>query len=70
MTNSPEKRNKISNNFMNLNSRCPDVRGYSERNIRNMKKFYGTYKKLQSVVAELLFKVSWTNHVIILNKTI
>ncbi len=34
-----------------------------------MKKFYDTYEKLQPVVAELLFKVLWTNHVIILNKT-
>ena len=54
---------------VDLRLRYPDVRGYSERNLRNMKKFYDTYEKLQPVVAELLFKVSWNNHVIILNKT-
>ncbi|PKP56017.1 MAG: hypothetical protein CVT88_10680, partial [Candidatus Altiarchaeales archaeon HGW-Altiarchaeales-1] len=54
---------------MDLRLRYPDVRGYSERNLWNMKQFYETYEKLQPVVAELLFKISWTNHVIILNKT-
>jgi len=52
-----------------LRMRYPGVRGYSERNLWNMKRFYETYQKLQPVVAELLFKVSWTNHVLILDKT-
>jgi len=64
---------------MDLRLRYPDVRGYSITNLWNMKRFYETYQKLQPVageskilqpvVAELLFNVSWTNHVLILNKT-
>ena len=52
-----------------LKLKYPDVKGYSVRNLWNMKRFYETYRKMQPVVAELVFKVSWTNHVIILNNT-
>ncbi|MEK6948856.1 MAG: DUF1016 N-terminal domain-containing protein [Nanoarchaeota archaeon] len=52
-----------------LRLKYPDVKGYSARNLWNMKRFYETYQKLQPVVAELLFKVSWTNHILILDKT-
>ncbi len=69
----------------------PEVKGYSVRNLWNMKRFYETYQKLQTMSgeskklqpttaefkgeklqalpAELLFKVSWTNHALILDKT-
>lgn len=52
-----------------LKFRYKDIKGYSIRNLWNMKRFYETYQKLQPVVAELLFQVSWTNHVLILDKT-
>lgn len=62
-----------------LRIKYPGVKGYSAANLWNMKRFYETYqklqpvagesKKLQPVVAELIFKVSWTNHVLILDKT-
>lgn len=52
-----------------LRLKYPDTKGYSIRNLWNMKKFYETYQKLQPPVAELVFSVSWTNHVLILNKT-
>jgi len=48
---------------MDLRLRCPDVRGYSIMNLWNMKRFYEVYQKLQPVVGELLFDVSWTNHI-------
>ena len=51
-----------------LRLKYPDMKGYSVRNLWNMKRFYETYQKLQPVVAELL-QVSWTNHVLILDKT-
>ncbi len=52
-----------------LRLKYPESKGYSVRNLWNMKRFYETYQKLQPVVAELLFRVSWTNHVLILDKT-
>lgn len=93
-----------------LRLKYPEAKGYSVRNLWNMKRFYETYQKarlfgspelqsnsdtynqklqpvagepkgeklqtvsaesgkLQPLVAELLFKVSWTNHVLILDKT-
>ncbi len=48
-----------------LRLKYPDVKGYSVANLWNMKRFYETYQKLQPVVGELLFRVSWTNHVLI-----
>ncbi|MDA2922778.1 PDDEXK nuclease domain-containing protein [Patescibacteria group bacterium AH-259-L07] len=65
-----------------LRFKYPGVRGYSITNLWNMKRFYEIYqklqpmageskgRKLQPVAAELLFQVSWTNHVLILDKTI
>ena len=50
-----------------LRIKYPDTKGYSLRNLWNMKKFYETYQKLQTVSAELLFSVSWSNHVAILD---
>jgi len=47
----------------------PGVKGYSVTNLWNMKRFYETYQKLQPGVGELLFSVSWTNHILILDKT-
>jgi len=86
-----------------LRLKYPGMRGYSVANLWNMKRFYETYQKLQSVTGEfkneklqtlsgesrklqpvvrefknrklqalpveLLFQVSWTNHVLILDKT-
>ena len=72
-----------------LRMRYPDMKGYSVRNLWNMKRFYETYsklqtvsgesgklqpavaesKKLQTVSAELLFSISWSNHVGILDST-
>lgn len=37
-----------------LKMRFPGIRGYSPRNLWNMKKFYQTYRKLQPVAGELL----------------
>lgn len=52
-----------------LRLKYPGVKGYSIRNLWNMKRFYESYQKLQALPAELLFNVSWTNHVFILDKT-
>lgn len=75
-----------------LRLKYPRTRGYSVRNLWNMKKFYETYQKLQTVSgefknqklqappiefknqklqtlsAELLFSISWSNHVTILDQ--
>jgi len=50
-----------------LKLKYPDVKGYSIRNLWNMKRFYEDYRKLQTVSAELLFSISWSNHVSILD---
>lgn len=50
-----------------LRLKYPNVKGYSVRNLWNMKKFYETYQKLQTLPAELLFSVSWSNHVVVLD---
>lgn len=52
-----------------LRLRYPQSRGYSARNLWNMKRFYETYNKMQTVSAELLYSVSWSNHVLLLNQT-
>ena len=51
-----------------LRMRYPEQSGFSIRNLWNMKRFYETYRdytKLQALPAE----ISWTNNVIILDKT-
>src|SRR3989338_8054470 len=56
------------------------VKGYSVANLWNMKRFYESYnqklqtvsgesKKLQPQSAELIFSISWSNHVTILDST-
>ena len=52
-----------------LRIKFPNVKGYSARNLWNMKKFYETYQILQPLAADLLFNIAWTNHIIILDKT-
>jgi predicted nuclease of restriction endonuclease-like (RecB) superfamily len=50
-----------------LQAEFPGVRGFSERNIRYMRKFYSTYsgnEKLQPLVAE----ISWTHNILIMEK--
>lgn len=51
-----------------LRVRYPTQTGFSPRNLWDMKRFYLTYKnhpKLRPLVAE----ISWTNHLLILNRT-
>ncbi|MBN2422621.1 DUF1016 family protein [Candidatus Woesearchaeota archaeon] len=61
-----------------LNQKYPKSKGYSVTNLWNMKRFYETYnnlqtlceyEKLQPLAGELVFNVSWTNHVLIMDKT-
>ncbi len=52
-----------------LRMRYSDSKGYSPRNLWDMKRFYESYQKLRPLVAELIFRISWTNHLLILNKT-
>ena len=62
-----------------LRMKYPGTKGFSTRNLWNMKRFYEGYQKLQPAVAEsgklqtlsaeLLFSISWSNHVAILDST-
>ena len=38
------------------------MKSYSIRSLGNMKKFYETYQKMQTVSAELLFSINWSNN--------
>lgn len=59
----------VDNLSNDLKMKYPETKGFSVRNLWNMKKFYETYQKLQTVSAELLFSVSWSNQVLILDIT-
>ncbi len=59
----------VENLSNDLKIKYPETRGFSVRNLWNMKKFYETYQKLQTVSAELLFSVSWSNQILILDIT-
>jgi len=50
-----------------LKLKYPGIKGYSVRNLWNMKRFYESYQKMQTVSAELLFSLSWSNHIAILD---
>ncbi|OQX19619.1 MAG: hypothetical protein BWK75_05485 [Candidatus Altiarchaeales archaeon A3] len=53
---------------VDLRMKYPDMNGFSVRNLWNMKRFYtvyGQHEKLQALPAE----ISWTNNVVILEKT-
>ena len=52
-----------------LRMKYPNARGYSVRNLWNMKRFYEAYQKLQPLAAELVLEATWTNNVVILDKT-
>lgn len=52
-----------------LKASFPDVKGYSKANLWNMKRFYETYEKLQTLSGELIFNISWSNHILIMDKT-
>lgn len=45
----------------------PDMRGFSVRNLKNMQKFAKAYPDFQ-IVQPVVAQLSWTNHVILLNK--
>lgn len=52
-----------------LRLKYPETRGYSVTNLWNMKRFYETYQKLQTLSGESLFSVTWSNHISILELT-
>src|ERR1044072_1409030 len=46
----------------------PELKGYSDKNLWRMKQFYETYRD-ESKLSALLREISWTNNVVIMNRT-
>jgi len=57
----------IDNLSKDLLENFPDMRGFSVRNLKNMQKFAKAYPDFQ-IVQPVVAQLSWTNHVILLNK--
>lgn len=68
--NSAYGKSVVENLSQDLKIKYPLSKGYSIRNLWNMKRFYETYKKLQTLSAELLFSINWSNHITILDQTL
>lgn len=51
-----------------IQSRYPGIRGFNQRGLYRMKKFYETYNGEDEILTALLTKLSWTNHLLIMSK--
>lgn len=48
---------------------CPDIKGFSDKNLWRMKQFYETYETESEKLSPLVRQISWTNNLIILSRT-
>ncbi len=51
-----------------IKDKHPEIKGFSRRGLYRMKQFYETYKDTEFVTT-LLTQISWSSHLLILNKT-
>jgi len=47
---------------------CPDIKGFSDKNLWRMKRFYETYADADEKLSPLVRQISWTNNLIILTR--
>lgn len=47
----------------------PEIKGFSDKNLWRMKQFYETYRDADEKLSSLVRETSWTNNLIILNRT-
>ena len=48
---------------------CPDIKGFSDKNLWRMKKFYETYATASEKLSALLRQISWTNNLTLITRT-
>jgi len=48
---------------------CPDIKGFSDKNLWRMKQFYETYSDADEKLSPLVRETSWTNNLIIITRT-
>lgn len=49
-----------------ISRNCPDIKGFSDKNLWRMKQFYDTYAEDAEKLSPLVRQISWTNNCIIL----
>lgn len=54
---------------IHINSNCPDIKGFSDKNLWRMKQFYEEYAAESEKLSPLVRQISWTNNLIILSRT-
>ena len=47
---------------------CPDVKGFSDKNLWRMKQFYETYCDADEKLSPVVRQISWTNNLIIMSR--
>lgn len=52
-----------------ISRNCPDIKGFSDKNLWRMKQFYETYAEDAEKLSPLVRQISWTNNCIILSRT-
>ena len=52
-----------------IEKNSPDAKGFSDKNLWRMKQFYETYCDADEKLSPLVRQISWTNNLIILNRT-
>ena len=48
---------------------CPGIKGFSDKNLWRMKRFYETYADADEKLSPLVRQISWTNNLIIMSRT-
>ena len=51
-----------------ISHNCPDIKGFSDKNLWRMKQFYETYAEDAEKLSPLVRQISWTNNCIILSR--
>ena len=52
-----------------IEKNCPDIKGFSDKNLWRMKQFYEAYAGENENLSPLVRQISWTNNLIILSRT-
>ena len=54
---------------VHIEKNCPDIKGFSDKNLWRMKQFYEAYADESEKLSPLVRQISWTNNLIILSRT-
>lgn len=53
-----------------ISRNCPDVKGFSDKNLWRMKQFYEAYAEDAEKLSALLRQISWTNNTTMLSRSL